>query len=222
MADSVSCPLKVALIQKPEISEEDARRIAGEWITENILHKKDTYRLGRAVMVYYPFWRYVCEDGPELITTCKPACGVFIHNVQTLVPTAEFVPANNEKTLPPSIDSSYYYPELYGIHREEKLVGIPFWLVSYKYQNSIYMLKLDASTGTVIPEWHPFKDPINWPKIAMLAGLPVLGLSMCGVFLHWAFFIIMVIYVIIILGYSRMLAILNTKRAEEEGDFDGA
>jgi len=183
---------------------------------------KDKYRLGRAVMVYYPFWRYTCEDGMELITICKPACGTILHNVQTIIPTTDFVPAGNEEIIPASIDAPYYYPDLYGIRREEKLVGIPFWLVSYKYQNSIYMLKLDAVTGAVIPEWHPFKDPVNWPKIAMLAGIPVFIMSMCSILLHWVFCIIMILYVLVLLGYSRMLAILNTKRAEEESEINGA
>jgi len=223
MADSVSCPRKVELIQKPGITEDEARRIASEWISANILKgMKDKYRLGRAVMVYYPFWRYICEDGPELITVCKPAWGTILHNIQTIVPTTEFVPAGDEETLPTSIDSSYYYPDLYGIHRDEKLVGIPFWLVSYKYQNSIYMLKLDATTGTVIPEWHPFRDPMNWPKIAMLAGIPIFAMSMCAILLHWVFYILLGVYFLILLGYSRMLAILNTKRAEEEGELNGA
>lgn len=219
MADSASSHPEVKLIQKPHVSEEDARRLAGEWIAANILMKKDVYRFGRAVMVYYPFWRYVREDGGELTTICKPACGTILHNVQTLVPQEDPVPATTEQTLPVTINADYYYPELYGIPRKENLVGVPFWLISYKYKNSIYMLKLDAQTGTVIPEWHPFKDPINWPKIAMLAGIPVLILSMLGILIHPLFFVVVVVFVLVLLGYSRMLALLNTKR--EEG-LDGA
>lgn len=214
MAENTYTPQKVELIQKPIISEDDARLIAKKWIKTNILVKHDVFRLGKAVMVYYPFWKYVREDGNEIKTIYKPACGLLLHNVQELTGDVEFVPENGEPVFTPSINASYYYPEIYGIPRDEKLVGIPFWLISYKYKNSIYMLKLGAGNGIVIPEWHPFKDPINWPRIAMFASIPVFIMSFLVVFVHPIFYLFIALFILILLGYSRMLSILNTKRAE--------
>ncbi|HJJ38920.1 MAG TPA: hypothetical protein O0X42_02175, partial [Methanocorpusculum sp.] len=67
--------------------------------------------------------------------------------------------------------------------------------------------------------WHAFKDPVNWVKIALLAFLPIMIISLLAVLFHPAIFIIGAVYFIILMCYSKMLAILNTKR--EEGK-DGA
>lgn len=219
MADKSKKPLNAEFVQKPETSEEEAKSIAERWISENILKKKETFRFGKAVLVYYPFWRFLREDGNELKIICRPACGTLLSDIQTLSPKSEPVPIADEKILPSTINASYYYSSLYGIPRGEMLVGIPFWLISYKYQNSIYMLKIDAESGTVIPEWHAFKDPMNWVKIALMAFLPIMIISLLAVLFHPAIFIAGAIYLIILLCYSKMLAILNTKR--EEGK-DGA
>lgn len=214
MADNNQSSLDVEKIQKPQISEDEARYLTREWLEINVLKKKDTYRIGKAVLVYYPFWRYIREDGNETKIICKPAFGTLFADIQTLSPKTVPIDRTDEDIVPATIEAKHYYPELYGLARGEMLVGIPFWLVSYKYKNSVYMLKIDAEIGTVIPEWHPFKDPINWRKIALITFIPIFIITVLAILLHPIFFVFDALYLIALLWHSKMMAILNTKREE--------
>ncbi len=214
MADNSPHSLIVKKIQRPRVNEKEAKFLTEIWLEKNILKKKETARIGKAVLVYYPFWRYMREDGPETKIICKPAFGTILSDIQTLTPKNEPIDAGDEEILPPTINASYYYPQLYGLPRGEMLVGIPFWLISYKYKSSVCMLKIDAESGKVIPEWHPFKDPVNWKKIALLAFIPTFIICALAVLIHPVFYAVAAVYLLALLWHSKMLAILNTKREE--------
>ena len=219
MADNSPQSLIVKKIQRPRVNEKEAKFLTEIWLEKNILKKKETFRIGKAVLVYYPFWRYVREDGDETKIICKPAFGTMLTDIQTMSPEEDPVDAGDEEIVPPTINASYYYPELYGLPRGETLIGIPFWLISFKYKNSVYMLKIEAGRGVAIPEWHPFKDPVNWKKIALLAFIPTFLLCGIAVLIHPIFYAVAAVYLIILLWHSKMLALLNNKHEEE---IDGA
>ena len=214
MADNSPQSLIVNKILRPQISEEEAKSRMEKWLAANVLKKKDVCRLGKAVLVYYPFWRYVREDGEETTVICKPAFGTMYTGIQSLSLKDEPVDAGDADIVPPTINASYYYKELHGLPRGEMLVGIPFWLISYKYKNSIYMLKIEAETGEILPEWHPFKDPVNWRKIALLAFIPTGIICVLAVLVHPVFYAVGAAYLLALLWHSKMLAILNTKHKE--------
>jgi len=187
--------------------------------------KGEPYRLGKAVLVYFPFWQFKREDGDELKTIYRPAFGTILSNIQTM----ENIEGEEESTgiIPNmtdvSLNAEYYYPTLNGISRGEKLIGIPFWLVSYKMTKSIYMMKILATNGEVIPEWHPIKETVNWTKIILLSFIPVLILSILGIVIHPLIFLIVIAYIIYLIYESNMLSLLNKKTKEEEkGEEDGA
>ena len=204
----------------PQIDEERAKELAREWIESNNLPpKKQSYRIGKAVMVYYPFWEFVREDGSQIKTLYRPACGTLMTDLQKMNRTeslTEDIP-ENLTTLPISINASYYYPEIHGIPRGEKLVAVPFWLISYKINKSIYMLKIDAETGIVLPEWHPFKERVNWRKIALVTFIPLVLISMIAILMHPALFILDAAVVIFLVYQSRMFSLINEKKEGKNG-----
>ena len=204
----------------PQIDEERAKELTREWIESNNLPpKKQSYRIGKAVMVYYPFWEFIREDGSKIKTSYRPACGTLMTDLQKMNRTkslTEDIP-ENLTTLPISINASYYYPEIHGIPRGERLVAVPFWLISYKINKSIYMLKIDAETGLVLPEWHPFKEQVNWRKIALVAFIPLVLISMTAILLHPALFILDVAVVIFLVYQSRMFSLINEKKEGGNG-----
>ena len=204
----------------PQIDEERAKELTREWIESNNLPpKKQSYRIGKAVMVYYPFWEFIREDGSKIKTLYRPACGTLMTDLQKMNRTkslTEDIP-ENLTTLPISINASYYYPEIHGIPRGERLVAVPFWLISYKINKSIYMLKIDAETGLVLPEWHPFKEQVNWRKIALVAFIPLVLISMTAILLHPALFILDAAVVIFLVYQSRMFSLINEKKEGGNG-----
>ena len=204
----------------PQIDEERAKELTREWIESNNLPpKKQSYRIGKAVMVYYPFWEFIREDGSKIKTSYRPACGTLMTDLQKMNRTkslTEDIP-ENLTTLPISINASYYYPEIHGIPRGERLVAVPFWLISYKINKSIYMLKIDAETGLVLPEWHPFKEQVNWRKIALVAFIPLVLISMTAILLHPALFILDAAVVIFLVYQSRMFSLISEKKEGGNG-----
>ena len=204
----------------PQIDEERAKELTREWIESNNLPpKKQSYRIGKAVMVYYPFWEFIREDGSKIKTLYRPACGTLMTDLQKMNRTkslTEDIP-ENLTTLPISINASYYYPEIHGIPRGERLVAVPFWLISYKINKSIYMLKIDAETGLVLPEWHPFKEHVNWRKIALVAFIPLVLISMTAILLHPALFILDAAVVVFLVYQSRMFSLINEKKEGGNG-----
>ena len=203
----------------PQIDEEQAKALTREWIEgQNILARKESYRIGRAVLVYYPFWEFIREDGSQMKTIYRPACGTLMTDLQKLTRAgtpSEELPANLT-TLPITISAEYYYPDIYGLPRGERLVAVPFWLISYKINKSIYMLKVDAETGAVLPEWHPFREPVNWRKLALIAFIPLVVISLIAILLHPALFILDAAVVIFLVYQSGMLSRISTKLKEGE------
>lgn len=223
MADTPPKPAEKPNIQAavlPQIDEERAKELAREWIESNNLPpKKQSYRIGKAVMVYYPFWEFIREDGSKIKTSYRPACGTLMTDLQKMNRTkslTEDIP-ENLTTLPISINASYYYPEIHGIPRGERLVAVPFWLISYKINKSTYMLKIDAETGLVLPEWHPFKEQVNWKKIALVAFIPLVLISMIAILLHPALFILDAAVVIFLVYQSRMFSLISEKKEGRNG-----
>jgi len=205
--------------------KEEAISLAEEYLNEirpdASWRKGEPYRIGKAAIVYYPFWQFTQEDGGVVKTIYKPAFGTIMTNIQEFVD----IDGIEEKTgiipnmLDATLDAEYYYPYLNGINRGEKLIGIPFWLVSYKMMKSIYMMKILAINGEVIPEWHPIKETVNWAKIILLSFVPVLILSILGILLHPTIFILVAAYIIYLIYESNMLSLLKKKRTtEEEGE----
>jgi len=203
MDDKVHADLIVETIFKAKVAtEEEAIEIANTYLEEirpdASWRKGEPYRLGKSVLVYLPFWQFKREDGNELKTIYRPAFGTLMSNIQKL----ENIDGEEENTgiIPNmrdvSLNAEYYYPTLNGVPRGEKLIGIPFWFVSYKMVKSIFMMKILATTGEVIPEWHPIKETVNWAKIIGLSFIPVLILSILGVVIHPLIFIIVVAYII--------------------------
>lgn len=202
----------------PRVSEEQARETAREWLESQAYPavQKHGYRFGRAVMVYYPFWCFYREDGMENKIIYRPACGTLLTGLQSLPRmSCEASPVPEDASiLPATIQSAVYHPELHGIPRDEKLIAVPFWLISYKIQNIIYMLKIDADTGVVMPEWHPVKEPVNWKKTALISFIPLCLISLAAVYVHPALFIFAAALVIFLFYQSEMIGAINLKRRE--------
>lgn len=114
----------------PQIDEEAARDIVHKWLNPDHIPfvQVEKIRFGKAVLVYYPFWRYIREDGGENKTIYRPACGTLLTSLQNIrrYDDAEIVATPAEVTiLPVTVDASVYLPELHGIAREEELIGVP-------------------------------------------------------------------------------------------------
>ncbi len=207
-------------VSPPNIGEDEAKSRTREWIeSQNFFSKKQPYRIGKAVMVYYPYWEFIREDGSKIKTFYRPACGTLMTDLQKLnrpTPPSE-IPPENLATLPITINPSYYYSDIHGIPRGERLVAIPFWLISYKVDKSIYMLKIDAETGDAMPEWHPFKESVNWRKIAIISFIPLVLISFAAILIHPFFFIIDALLVIFLIYQSRMFALIKPEEEDKNG-----
>ncbi len=204
----------------PKIGEEEARTIVRKWLGSDTIPfiPIEKVRFGRAVMVYYPFWRYRREDGGEDKTLYRPACGTLLTGLQNLRYYEDMglvKTPDDAVILPATVESSVYLPELHGIARGEELIGIPLWLISYKVKNNIYMIEVDANAGTIYPEWHPIREPVNWKKTALTAFIPMFLLSLVAIYFNPWIFLIVVILLFIFLYQSEMLGIITMKEKEE-------
>ncbi|MDV0443066.1 hypothetical protein [Methanorbis rubei] len=209
-----------AWVIPPKIGEEEATAIVRKWLGSDTTPfiSMDKVRFGKAVMVYYPFWRYRREDGGEDKTLYRPAAGTLLtglQNIRYYEETGLIETPSDAVILPATVDSSVYLPDLHGIARGEELIGIPLWLISYKVKSNVYMIKVDANSGSVYPEWHPIKEPINWKKTALTAFIPMFALSLIAIYLNPWVFIIVVILLFIFLYQSEMLGIITKKEKEE-------
>ena len=204
----------------PQIDEETARSIVRKWFGSDHFPfvPGEKMRFGKAVLVYYPFWRYRREDGGEEKTIYRPACGTLLTGLQNIkyYHDTEAVDTPEDVTvLPVTVDSSVYLPELHGIARGEELIGVPLWLISYKVKHNIYMIEVEAHSGLVLPEWHPIKEPVNWKKTAMTAFIPMFLLSLVAIYFNPWIFVIVVILLFIFLYQSEMLGLITMKEREE-------
>lgn len=201
-----------------KIKQEEAIETAGKWLgTDNIkARQKDKIRFGKAVLVYYPFWRYYREDGGEYITVYRPACGTLLTGFQNMHrEETEIIPIPDDiRLIQPTVKSSVYLPDLHGIERGESLIAIPFWVISYKFKNTIYMIEVDGVSGEVYPEWHPIKEPVNWSKTAIYCFLPMLILSLIGVYAAPWLFILIAAILLVLIYKSKMIGLINVKRRE--------
>ena len=223
MADTpegIPAPLTCSGVVAPLINEERAREIAGGWLDgeKNPFIPKDTIRFGKAVMIYYPFWKFAREDGGENVIVYRPACGTLLSGLQDLKrDNAPVVPIPAEADiLPAMVYSTVYLPELHGIARGEDLIGIPLWMLSYKVKKSIYMMVIDGESGMVYPGWHPVKEPVVWRKTALIAFIPMIILSMIAVYVSPWFFILVGALLIFFLYRSQMFGMMSTRYAEEK------
>ena len=204
------------------IGEEEARDTVRRWLGSDLIPfiPEEKIRFGKAVLIYYPFWRYIREDGGENKIIYRPACGTLLTGLQNLRrddsdAAIQDVPPD-AKILPATVASSVYLPELHGIARSEELIGIPLWLISYKVKHAIYMVEVDAASGVLYPEWHPIKEPVNWKKTALTAFLPMLLLSLVAVYFNPWIFLLVILILIVFLYQSEMLGIINLKEKEEK------
>ncbi|MBQ1179730.1 MAG: hypothetical protein IIX51_04040 [Methanocorpusculum sp.] len=154
MADTPPKPAEKPNIQAavlPQIDEERAKELAREWIESNNLPpKKQSYRIGKAVMVYYPFWEFIREDGSKIKTSYRPACGTLMTDLQKMNRTkslTEDIP-ENLTTLPISINASYYYPEIHGILLHPALFILDAAVVIFiVYQSRMFSLISEKKEG---------------------------------------------------------------------------
>lgn len=204
----------------PQIDEETACRIVRKWLGSDQIPfvPIEKVRFGKAVLVYYPFWRYRREDGGEDKTIYRPACGTLLtglQNIKYYTDAGSIETPEDAVVLPATVDSSVYLPELHGIARGEELIGVPLWLISYKMKHNIYMVEVEAHSGMILPEWHPIKEPVNWKKTALTAFIPMFLLSLVAIYFNPWIFVIVVILLFIFLYQSEMLGIITMKEREE-------
>lgn len=221
--DGNAAPLTCSGVIPPLINEEKIREIVRKWLDSKInpFIRDSEIRIGKAVLIYYPFWKFSREDGGEDVIVYRPACG-------TLLPGMQNMARENTKTMPVPEDanilpvtaySSVYLPDLHGIARGEELIAIPFWLVSYKVKNSIYMITADGETGVIYPSWHPVKEPVNWKKTALIAFIPMALISILAVYVSPWFFLFVIALLIFFFYQSQMIGVIDLKCKEGK---DGA
>lgn len=216
--EGIPSPLQCSGVITPQINEEQARKIAAKWLGSDTkpFISSEKIRFGKAVMLYYPFWKYVREDGGTDVAVYRPACGMLLSGMQDMQRSYTMITPIPEDAdiVPATVYSHVYYPDLYGIARGEELIGIPIWLISYKVKKSIYMVEVDGETGDVYEEWHPLKAPVDWKKTAGIVLIPMLVLSGVAVFVSpWLFFLVAAV-VIFFLYKSEMLGVIDLKREE--------
>ena len=221
MADTpngIPVPLVCSGAATSLIDEKRAREIAGEWLDgeKNPFIPDETIQFGKAVLIYYPFWKFSREDGGEDVVVYRPACGTLLSGLQDLKrEETRVVPVPKDANiLPATVFSTVYLPELHGIARGEELIGIPLWMISYKVKNSIYMMVVDGESGEVYPGWHPVKEPAVWKRTAITAFIPMVLLSMTAVYISPWFFILAAGLLIFFLYRSRMFGMMKTNSAE--------
>ncbi|RBQ24658.1 MAG: hypothetical protein ALMCE001_11880 [Methanocorpusculum sp. MCE] len=216
--EGIPVPLQCSGVIAPQIDEARARELAREWLESDTkpFIPEDKIRFGKAVMLYYPFWKYTREDGCLDVTVYRPACGTLLSGLQNMHrDDNEIVPIPKDANiLPATVQSSVYYPELHGIARAEELIGIPLWLISYKVKKSIYMIEVDAASGKIYDEWHPIKEPVNWRKTALIACIPLMILSLIAVYFSPWLFLLVAGLLIFFMYQSEMLGVINLKRKE--------
>ncbi|MDO5844436.1 MAG: hypothetical protein Q4Q53_04760 [Methanocorpusculum sp.] len=210
--------LKCQGVFELKIDREEAIKIAGKWLgADNIKpRQKDKIRFGKAELVYYPFWRYCREDGGENKIIYRPACGTLLTGLQNMQRSeTEIVPIPKDvRLISPTVKSSVYLPDLHGIARGENLIAIPLWVISYKFKNTIYMIEVDGVSGEVFTEWHPIKEPVNWSKTAVYCFIPMLILSLIGIYAAPWLFIIIAATLLVLIYKSQMIGLLSAKRKE--------
>ncbi|HJJ48114.1 MAG TPA: hypothetical protein O0X39_03860 [Methanocorpusculum sp.] len=225
MADTQTTPLICSSALAVNVEEDKAREIVQSWLDEshNGSNEKNRrkVRFGKAVLVYYPFWKYRYEDGGEDKVIFKPACGTLLTGQQNMQreDTAGYAVPEDLSILPATVNSSVYLPELHGIHRSEELIAIPLWLISYKEGKSVYMVEVDAENGTIYEEWHPVRETVNWKKTATIIFIPMLVISMLAAFFSPWLYILAALLLIFFIYQSNMLSMINLKRKEGK---DGA
>lgn len=201
-----------------KIDKEEALSTAEKWIDENITNQrqKDGLKFGKAVLVYYPFWKYLREDGGKNKTIYRPACGTLLTGLQNMHrEDSELIPMpEGIRLINPTVKSSVYLNEIHGIARGESLVAVPLWVISYKFKDIIYMVEVDGVNGTVYPEWHPIKEPVNWNKIALYCIIPMMILSLIAVGVAPWLFIVIVAAILVLIYYSKVISLINAKRKE--------
>lgn len=221
--EGIPASLQCSGVIPPFVSEERAREIARMWLESDTkpLIPAEKIRFGKAVMLYYPFWKYTREDGCNEVVVYRPACGTLLSGLQNMQrENSSVVPVPQDAAiLPATVFAGVYYPELHGIARAEELIGIPLWLISYKVKNSIFMVEVDAGSGRVYDEWHPIKEPVNWRKTALIACIPVMILSLTAVYFSPWLFLLVAGLLIFFLYQSEMLGMISLKRKEGK---DGA
>jgi hypothetical protein len=219
--ETTSCERPVcSRVNPPQIDERTARDIAHKWICSDKIPfvPNEKIRFGRAVMVYYPFWCYQREDGGKNKTIFRPACGTFLTGLQDMkyYHDAKIIETPKDAViLPVTVNASVYLPELHGIARGEELIGVPLWLISYKTKRNIYMIGVEAYSGSVLPEWHPIEEPVNWKKTAITALIPIFLVSFAAIYFNPWIFAIVAIMVFAFLYQSEMLGIITMKENEK-------
>lgn len=225
MADTQTTSLTCDSALSVSVGEEEARNLVQVWLElshdgSNEKNKRKV-RFGKAVLVYYPFWKYRYEDGGEDKVIFKPACGTLLTGQQNMrrEDTQGYAVSEDMRILPVTVNSSVYLPELHGIHRSEELIAIPLWLISYKEGKSIYMVEVDGENGTVYEEWHPVRETVNWKKTATIIFVPMAVISFLAAFFSPWLYILAGLLLIFFLYQSNMLSMINLKRKEGK---DGA
>jgi hypothetical protein len=204
----------------PQIDEGAARDIVRKWICSDKTPfiPNENARFGKAVMMYYPFWCYRREDGGKNKTICRPACGTLLTGLQNMKYNHDAKTIETPKNaivLPVTVNLSVYLSELHGIARGEELIGVPLWLISYKIKRNIYMIGVEAYSGSILPEWHPIEEPVNWKKTAITAFIPIFLLSFTAIYFNPWIFVIVASMAFIFLYQSEMLGIISMKENEK-------
>ncbi|HJJ27928.1 MAG TPA: hypothetical protein O0X70_00875 [Methanocorpusculum sp.] len=225
MADTQDTSLVCSSAITVSVDEEEARSLVQSWLdaAQDGSNEKNKHKVqfGKAVLVYYPFWKYRYEDGGENKVIFKPACGTLLTGQQNMQrkDTQGYDVTEDMRILPVTVNSSVYLPELHGIHRFEELIAIPLWLISYKEKKSIYMVEVDGETGKIYEEWHPVRETVNWKKTATIIFVPTAVISFLAAFFSPWLFILAVMLLIFFIYQSNMLSMINLKRREGK---DGA
>lgn len=221
MADTKNPALVCSSMIPVKIPEDRAIELVKDWLEIPRIEisdprVKNKLRFGKAVLVYYPFWKFYYEDGGVDKILFRPACGTLFTGLQDM--QRENTPGetltNDISVLPATVDSSVYLPELHGIHRSEELIAVPLWLISYKVKKSIYMVEVDGENGKVYEEWHPVKETVNWKKTALIIFIPMMVLSFLAVFFSPWIYILVVLLLFLFLYQSNMISMINLKRKE--------
>lgn len=120
-SEGIPAPLQCSGVIAPRIDEARAREIVREWVESDTkpFIPDDKIGFGKAVMLYYPFWKYSREDGGTDVTIYRPAFGTLLSGLQR--DGSETIPVPDDANiLPATIYSSVYYPALADQLQSEK------------------------------------------------------------------------------------------------------